>query len=271
MYGNNLEHINTKESAYILGLMYADGYLKNGALALKESDLDILQKIATYTGCNQPKYIRPQENRYSDNGQYRIFLGKEKYHLVKHLGENKEKLPILPSALKSHFIRGIFDGDGCISLDQRYINKYPDSAIPADFFILFNSYDHAKTIQNWIIEATANNKTKIISKQGQGKQLVWKIRWGGTSSILSIRDWLYHDADFFITRKKEIFDHVRAGNKSMAAHKAALARYAEYEYKSVTWQCLNCSKDLTTSPSKRKKYCSRKCANTFSAALRRNS
>lgn len=224
MYGTYFSQIDTSNKAYILGLIFADGCLKNiGQLALEENSKNLLEQIALEIGCNQPRYIPSQENRYSKKGQYRISIGKERENLKKLIGINKDKLPTLEANLRSHFLRGVFDGDGTISLDKRYIKLYPNSAIPGDFHILFNFREHAEACSLWLQEEAKVNKTKIIQRYGQGMIPIYRIRWGGTNSLISIRSWLYKDAEIQLERKKNIFFSIKEGDIINAARKGGLA------------------------------------------------
>ena len=110
-------------------------------MSLEEGSRDLLDQIVNEIGSKPPRFIPPQINRFSCKGQYRIALSKERHHLLALIGESKDQLPIFgkdSEKLWPHFIRGIFDGDGCISLDKRYALLYPNQAIPGDFHILFN-------------------------------------------------------------------------------------------------------------------------------------
>lgn len=259
MYGEQLTIIDSEEVAYILGLMLADGYLKSGSLALQEDDKEILEKVSLWLGSGPPYYIPPQKNRYSLKGQWKITFAKEKYHMFNHLGEDKSKIPEMANHLVHHFIRGIFDGDGCISIEKRYITKYPGKAIPASFQILFNKREHAEHVRDLLCKTLDLNLNKIIEKTGQGKIVIYKIVWSGTNSIVKIRDWLYKDATMYLTRKKIKFDMVKVGDPIAAAKAGAKANSLKNRSKYITWKCKTCLKEVCTSPSRIKIYCSPEC------------
>lgn len=139
---NFFKNIDTETKAYFLGLIAADGTIvesvskskkntkKYFALSFKKSDEDILH------------YFKKCINSYSDvKYSYKLpFLGKnnniytpelQSYFRVyrkdfinnllnKGIVPNKTKigivLPDLPDDLIPHFIRGYFDGDGCIGI-----------------------------------------------------------------------------------------------------------------------------------------------------------
>lgn len=120
------ENINNEEKAYCLGLWFSDGYNneKDNCVCLKMTDLDILEKVKEVLKFNgkiylQKKYKQNERNVYS----LRIFskklsqdlskLGcfqKKTYHINFPINIDKRIIPC--------FIRGLFDGDGCISFNH---------------------------------------------------------------------------------------------------------------------------------------------------------
>jgi hypothetical protein len=263
-YGNKLAVIDTEESAYILGFMFADGCIRSGALALQEEDKGILIQIQSWLGSMPATYVKPQMNRLSTKGQWRIFMGKERHNLIHHLGNKKDTLPNLPTHLMHHFVRGIFDGDGCVSIDNRYVSKYPNKAVPGDFYILFNEKNHAEIILNTIVANTAINVTRIVPKTGLGSAVIYKIRWGGTTNLIKIREWLYKDATIYLRRKKEKFDLVRFGDRKEAAASGGKSNALRCKTNYINWSCQNCGQSKITKPSQVRTYCSRSCANSRS-------
>jgi hypothetical protein len=127
------EFIDTQEKAYILGFLYADGNmhskLRHVNLKLQERDKDILIKINTLIGSNKPIYFG-KKVLASHRNNVKIVISNKKIYgdlLNKGLHPNKTfKLEFpyfLNSDLIPHFIRGYFDGDGCISIYDVY-EKY---------------------------------------------------------------------------------------------------------------------------------------------------
>ena len=122
---NYFEKIDSPEKAYCLGFWYADGYVEtspNHVISIAQIDLqkDILEKIAHEFGSDKPIYERKHEK-----GRifYVLQFNGEKLtsDLIK-LGCTTNKsltlqfptYKIVPIEFMSHFIRGYFDGDGCI-------------------------------------------------------------------------------------------------------------------------------------------------------------
>lgn len=129
--------IDTEEKAYILGFIYADGcnHIKRNVVAIniQEGDIDILQKIKTAIGYTGIITFRNGINNRKNHVSLRICNLKISNALTK-LGciANKSlilKFPTIeqiPYNLLRHFIRGYFDGDGCIYIKTCTITSSTD-------------------------------------------------------------------------------------------------------------------------------------------------
>lgn len=110
-------------SAYWLGFLYADGYVrmkdgKSGELKikLKDTDKSHIEKFLNDINCQKP--IKCGVENKSKFCSVTIYSN----HLIKRLFDlgcvnnktQKIRLPKLEEPLMSHFIRGYFDGDGSI-------------------------------------------------------------------------------------------------------------------------------------------------------------
>jgi len=112
------------EMAYVLGFFTADANMiknKRGAyfLAIEITDKEILEKIREVISSNHRIGIR--KKILPEKEIYRLQIGsKRMFNDLLKLGltPNKSKtidLPHIPDKYFSHFVRGYFDGDGCIS------------------------------------------------------------------------------------------------------------------------------------------------------------
>lgn len=122
--------IDTEEKAYWLGFLYADGNVSKTnriRLSLAEQDYSTLEKFSNFIYSKnrikhyvQRKYLHRQNLIYVDVGS------KYMSEKLTNLGctPNKTFLLTFPDwidkNLINHFIRGYFDGDGCLSI---YIGK----------------------------------------------------------------------------------------------------------------------------------------------------
>ena len=115
--------------AYVLGYLYADGtlfdcgYIRAKYISVTSIDKDRIElfKKLLKSEHNIKIELAPNQNSHA---RYTLRIGSHK--LYKRLGElglypNKSlnvEFPQVPNPLLSHFIRGYFDGDGCVFLEK---------------------------------------------------------------------------------------------------------------------------------------------------------
>lgn len=208
---NYFKEINTFDKAYFLGLMYADGCNTRVGMSigLQEKDSYILNKFKEkleYSG----NLLKNKKLNFSDV----IVLSITNLTISENLSLSgcipaKSKIlvfpseEILPKHLQSHFIRGYFDGDGCINVDKRN-NSYNISIIGTPEFL--------NKIQEILMENCNLNKTKLNTNKVWTERTA-NLRYGGNLQVKRIGEWLYKDCeDLYIARKKEKFDKVNTLN-----------------------------------------------------------
>lgn len=117
--------IDTESKAYWLGFIFADGYVSensNFELGLGLKDLIHLEKFK--------EFLQFEGKIYIDNKVGRCRLCFQDVKIVEDLKKtgciNKKSLvltfPKIKDELMHHFVRGYFDGDGCISSPERSIS-----------------------------------------------------------------------------------------------------------------------------------------------------
>lgn len=136
---NYFEKINTKEKAYWLGFFSADGYVNQSTrsieFCLKDEDAVLLFK----------KALKSQHKISCKDGKYyRVSIKDKKMSedlLSLNLDNNKTynySIPInkIPEKLMSHFLRGYFDGDAYIGINNQ--NKFVVSVTEASNKIMID-------------------------------------------------------------------------------------------------------------------------------------
>lgn len=122
------DRIDTEEKAYWLGMFYADASISGRnndiELGLKEEDYNHLIKLQSFFKTDKPIYSKEKRENGKVYKGFRLIINsaKIKESLMK-LGCYPKKSHILkfptsdqvPDYLLHHFIRGYFDGDGCIT------------------------------------------------------------------------------------------------------------------------------------------------------------
>jgi len=119
------DSIDTPEKAYVLGYWAADGLMRNNdksyEVSITSNDKDHLYLVNTILSSNRPLVLEGKESRC-----WKLCITNKKlYNALLRLGfTNRKSLTLqyptfLDTELDSHFIRGFFDGDGCITMGFR--------------------------------------------------------------------------------------------------------------------------------------------------------
>lgn len=135
------DSIDTEEKAYWLGFLYADGCIekrKNSyrfEISVADKDKEHLDKFAKFIDYKREIHTKNPKFKGQIKPQKRITLsGKHFYDTLNSLGctPNKSLILCFPSesifkdkSLIRHFIRGYFDGDGCIGIYNRASSTRP--------------------------------------------------------------------------------------------------------------------------------------------------
>jgi intein-encoded DNA endonuclease-like protein len=184
--------IDTEEKAYWLGFMYADGYvssdLKEFSLSLQERDIDHLNVFKGFVGSNA-KLLRLDYTVKNPSISYKLFIGSRVVaESLNKLGctPNKSltlKFPskeIVPEHLTQHFIRGYFDGDGCVYIDKQNI--------------LFQAVGTKDMMEHIVKTVGVDMNVRQIGN-------VYEIRCKGNAKAMKVFDWMYKDASVCLRRK----------------------------------------------------------------------
>jgi hypothetical protein len=191
------DNIDTEIKAYYLGLFYADGTNSENrgyiGITLKEEDKYIIENLFNELG-----YDRPLTKIYNEGTQRFYYSGSisSKYLSNKFVEYGcmsdksfKISFPMwLNENLWHHFIRGYFDGDGCLSIYKKQ---------PLKSAISFTSnYNFLIEIQKILIRNCKINKTKL-SKNAN----VYSLTVSGRFQLSRVLKYIYQDANIYLQRK----------------------------------------------------------------------
>lgn len=196
------ENIDTEHKAYWLGFLYADGFLltnKNKVgLTLSIEDKDHIEKFKNDVKSESPVKIYNQKSGYSAGNDYaRLLITSEKMKndLINHgVVENKTqilKFPNLRNDLINHFIRGYFDGDGCLTTAGMYINGNKKFNIK-----IVGTKDMISNIQKCF-----GTNLKIIQRYPNRNVDNWTLTINGNVQVKNIMEYLYNDSTIYLERK----------------------------------------------------------------------
>jgi len=206
---NYFEIIDTEDKAYFLGFICADGCVLNDAktyryqlnLKIHKKDEHILQELLKYT--NGEMEIWRHEKR---NMSQIAFSGKKMIEDLEIHGVIPKKTfmveyPQIKEDLERHFLRGYFDGDGCIRIntDKRDNSKRGDLRIVGGSMGMLNKINERMNI------LFGTNLNKLYGPKNKDYKF---IGWAGMTDIEKIYHGFYDDSSLYLTRKKTIFDEV---------------------------------------------------------------
>lgn len=252
--------IDTQEKAYLLGLQKADGVKASGSIGLKVSDLSLLESISDFFQLKSARVYEARPDRLSSDGFARLAMGRFSSWFKKNLGNDYSLIPGMNAELTWHFIRGLFDGDGCVSLESRYQDAYPDGAVPGEFYLLFNYAENAHFIADFISKELGINRPKVLEIYGMGLTPIYKIRWAGTKQLEKIREHLYLDATLYLDRKRFLFDQIKSTFRGAGSSKggAATAKI-RWAHQRENRNCLYCENPFNVTLSSKQRFCCSRC------------
>lgn len=201
--------------AYVLGFIFADGAIQDVQkssrtcyLTLSSNDRSILEQIRKVLGSEHKIYIRKPRFTTFSNGKY---LSKE--HFILRIGNKllyndllkfgltpkkslTIKFPKIPDKYLSYFLRGYFDGDGCLHLKK---HLYP--------LVVFTS-GSSKFLKglSFNLRKAGIASVKEITINDYGSSTYFQLRYGVRESV-SILNFIYKNLikSPFLERKYLIY------------------------------------------------------------------
>lgn len=195
---NIFDKIDTSAKAYWLGFFYADAYNSDKTntfcLTLCDNDFNHLVKLSNFVGLPIDKIISYEfKNKSRTNKIYRAcslkLYSKHICQVMTKLGCPRAKSftitypDWMPKELHSHFIRGMFDGDGCLTYRKNQ-KEWKWSLASTD--VCCNSIK-----QILLNEIGLNVNYRNISLSGRN---TCELESSGNEKITKIMNWLYIDS-----------------------------------------------------------------------------
>lgn len=186
-YFDNIDH---QIKAYWLGLLFADGTVlpkhNRVSLGMKDvnhviqynSDLKSINKVSCLIQNDKPYAISQNTSKYLVNSLANLGCVANKTY-------QELSIPNIDVVFIPHFIRGFFDGDGCISIN-------------GEFCITCSSSQLLDQINQQLPVNCNLYKRKNKS--------YFDLKTKGMKKLRKIYNYLYLDANRYLMRKKEIWD-----------------------------------------------------------------
>ena len=216
---NFFNQIDSEIKAYLLGFIFADGCIierhnRNEygfKISISEKDKKMLHLFQQYINPYSKISIRAEHicmGTLTKKINSISFRHKQIYDDLNRLGCCARKtylensIPNMNKKYISHFIRGYFDGDGCIShsLSNEYKRNKFIKRNRFTFYIVSKKIKMLYDIQIFFKENNINIKIYHDLKKD-----VFYLKTSGTENVSKIYDLLYFDSNFFFERKRNIF------------------------------------------------------------------
>jgi hypothetical protein len=214
---NIFNNINTLDKAYFLGWAFSDGYnnLKDGDfhISIQEGDRIVLNKLQKIIETDRPLLFIDRSKLKNKKNLLRLSIRSHKIcEDLARLGcvQNKSKtveMPNIKQSLMPYFLRGYFEGDGCIN--YYLVKGKKTNYLNTQFYICSGSRKIIEQISNFI-----KNKLKIKNYITVSKKDVHYMNIYGINNIMIIMDYLYKDNLYLSLDRK-----VRYLNKLKQLHK----------------------------------------------------
>lgn len=200
--------IDSQEKAYWLGFLFTDGsvdhYGPTGRvrIQLQKEDREILEKYKECLGLDC-KII--EDNRYKSGlcsvefTDEQIFDDLVNFGIIPNKTYECHHIPYekIPSNFLIAFIRGLYDGDGGLSMSED---------CSTDVTLGFTSY-YESVVQDF--QTLVDN---LINKSNHNKNFftsAWHTQWRGRLQVLSILDILYKDSTIHLNRKYQKYKKLK--------------------------------------------------------------
>lgn len=197
---NYFRCIDSNEKSYLLGLLFADGYNNTNvysvrlSVAEKDKELVTYLRDKVYIG-NRPFLFTKGQGNCSDQVGIQIWNKKLSLDLERHgMVQCKTHVLVFPDINKeyySSFIRGYFDGDGCVYNDKKNTRH----------ITLVGTNSLCSTIKNILTE---NDISCNVYSYKHTSQKV--LRFGGNCNAKKFATYIYQNANgLYLTRKYKKF------------------------------------------------------------------
>ncbi len=207
------DNIDTKDKAYFLGLIAADGHYTNDTskyltLGLTMEDKYVLQHFINYTKADYPIQISDRSND-PGNVKDKAFIKITNPTFTKNLANlgihnNKSfsvQIPKLPDHLYSHYIRGYFDGDGWAFLSEKDVRKFCCGFVGHKEMIC--------ELQQLLEELGGMYGGSVYDRlMKKGTETCRSLTYNGRNQIRVFHDFIYKDTDETIRMKRK-YDNVK--------------------------------------------------------------
>ena len=205
--------------AYVVGFWYADGSVDNSPqirghyIRAGSTDKEVVSYIKQVLKSEHKIYTWPRPGRKTyymlQIGSYQMFQDLDRLGVVERKS-NIITFPKMPSEFLNDFIRGYFDGDGCVSLEKSVTGSYKRMVT----VFTSGSREFLLQLQQVLLNEARLSLTKIAVVRNKKRSTAYQLRYS-TRDSLRLFFFLYPQTRtvFSLSRKYSLFEsYVKAKN-----------------------------------------------------------
>lgn len=211
---NYFENLDSKDKAYFLGFIYADGFItkrsqSQDVLGLTLAEIEPIDKFKKYIQTEKPVGYYKKTNSYSDKSyEYKLALLSDKLVSdIEKLGVIERKtlvltFPDISEELIPHFIRGYFDGDGSVFYHKDSRKEYDNTYLGID---ICGTKEFLEGLISKLPFLTPEDH--VLYKEKRRNTNCWNIKMASNIRSLQLYHFMYkHCDDLYLSRKRKKFE-----------------------------------------------------------------
>lgn len=203
------DRVDTEVKAYLLGLLFADGCNhrseRSGTVSLDLLDRELVElaRDALYPNRDMPIKVRERQGMVPvfclRVGSYRLSDAPSNLGMVPRKSLVLEFPTQVPDALLVHFIRGYFDGDGCLTRSR---DRNSNGFLRFSWRMLGTPQFLSKVQE--VLTASVGVRSSIRRNRSVSELYV-----SGNRQVLRVTEWLYKNATVFLQRKRNTHQELK--------------------------------------------------------------
>lgn len=193
--------IDSHNKAYFIGLLLSDGYISktpyswNMGIALQDSDKYILEKLKEEIESSAQITHYKNSNKLVLTGSEHLIDALKALEFSEDKSHSDYKVPNIPDEYFNSFVRGYFDGDGCITIKA---TGYSVTSICCNSKIFLDDLNE-KLQQHGITDS------RVRCETGSRKSPLYVLYISKKENQKQFRDFIYQNDEVKLLRKYEKF------------------------------------------------------------------
>lgn len=218
------DNIDCDEKAYWLGFLFADGAISNNTIHFGQSKDRVNSVISFKKAIKLTKDIQITQPKVGNTFYSCQFVSKHMANKLKEYGCVPKKSllisfnpNIVPSIYMNSFIRGYFDGDGCIWEGKRKIMLITDKECKSGKreriihnvkFTITGNYEFINALQDYMYKQLGFRKTKLNFSKAKTEKHICTMEYSGRQQIKSFYNYIYNNARVYEESKRKKFENI---------------------------------------------------------------